>query len=931
MKRFGFILLILICAQVHGATIVLNLLDNPGTALNAKVIIKAQSNVSGSGTNTYVGATTTLTPTDGLLSFNLVAGRYSVSIGANAAQFINVPTGTATYQFNDLATVPTLTFLPNTGKVYVDSDDATAQYLSDKLAAGSNITLTKLTNSGVKSVSIASSASSGITSLNALTGATQTFATGTSGTDLTVSSSGTVHTINLQPKVNRTSDTMSGTLAVTGALTNSTLTASRIVVSGADKTLASGSATTTEASYLSGVTSALQGQIDGKQPLDSDLTSIAALTTTAFGRGLLDDADAPAGRTSLGVVIGTDVQAYDSDLASIAALSTTSFGRGLLDDADAAAGRTSLGVAIGTDVQAYDADLDDLADGSLTGSKVGTGISASNVTTGTLPDGVIPSGITRDSEWDTIAEIETATGVNIIVATEIDTLAELNALIGDADVPNANTVVLKAGDTMTGTLTVTGMTNSALTASRAMVSAADKSVTSSATTATELGYVSGVTSALQTQIDAKVSATVGSLINATTPTQYDLLQASSTTTTNAQPSTIVANGSSLKLGHDAASPTAQTIIASGPRGGTDSNTTGANATFAGSPGTGTGDGGNLIFGKSVVGSTGSATNATVTALTIATDAQIAATPAVTFAGRVRFPDGTAALPSGVFTSDDDASGTGFYRAAADNFSIASAGVGRLAVVSNGIRVVGNVGFSTSATASADTILSRENAAIIQQGTDGSTATAQTLKSADGSGTDKAGFDFTFAAGQPTGTATPGKLKGQVAPTGTASASTNQPYTTAFTLGGTLKVDTTTTGNVGAGEDTLITYTIPAAQLGSNGDYLEFRVWGTCAANANTKDIKVYYGGTVISDGGVTVLNGVSWRCEGIIVRVTATTQTANSMLNAGAAVIALPTTTSPAETLSGTVVFKVTGTSAISPADNDIVQNGMVLKYNQGL
>ena len=40
------------------------------------------------------------------------------------------------------------------------------------------------------------------------------------------------------------------------------------------------------------------------------------------------------------------------------------------------------GAAVGTDVQAYDADLDDLADGSLTGSKVGSGISASNITTG---------------------------------------------------------------------------------------------------------------------------------------------------------------------------------------------------------------------------------------------------------------------------------------------------------------------------------------------------------------------------------------------------------------------------------------------------------------------------------------------------------------------------------------------------------------------
>lgn len=99
----------------------------------------------------------------------------------------------------------------------------------------------------------------------------------------------------------------------------------------------------------------LVSDLAGKQPLDSDLTAIAALSTTAYGRALLALADAAAGRTAL--ALGTAAtqnttafdaagaaaaaqaasQPVDSDLTAIAALSTTSFGRSLLALADGAA------------------------------------------------------------------------------------------------------------------------------------------------------------------------------------------------------------------------------------------------------------------------------------------------------------------------------------------------------------------------------------------------------------------------------------------------------------------------------------------------------------------------------------------------------------------------------------------------------------------
>lgn len=46
--------------------------------------------------------------------------------------------------------------------------------------------------------------------------------------------------------------------------------------------LANGSVSNTEFQYLDGVTSALQTQLDGKQPLDADLTALAALSSTGI-------------------------------------------------------------------------------------------------------------------------------------------------------------------------------------------------------------------------------------------------------------------------------------------------------------------------------------------------------------------------------------------------------------------------------------------------------------------------------------------------------------------------------------------------------------------------------------------------------------------------------------------------------------------------
>lgn len=85
------------------------------------------------------------------------------------------------------------------------------------------------------------------------------------------------------------------------------------------------------------------------QPLDSDLTAIAALSTTSFGRAVLTLADAAAGRSAFGAEVAGAAaaaqaasQPLDADLTAIAALSTTPYGRSLLTLANVGALATSL-------------------------------------------------------------------------------------------------------------------------------------------------------------------------------------------------------------------------------------------------------------------------------------------------------------------------------------------------------------------------------------------------------------------------------------------------------------------------------------------------------------------------------------------------------------------------------------------------------------
>ena len=263
------------------------------------------------------------------------------------------------------------------------------------------------------------------------------------------------------------------------------LTAKRAVISNINGKIDVSVTSSTELAFLDGVTSSVQPQLDDKQTLDSDLTDLAALSQ-GDGNLIVSDGtnwtveNGSAARATLGLgsVATQDAGSIVLTGGTISGITDIAIDDGGTGASDVSTARSNLGVELGVDVQAYDADLADLADGELSANKVENN------------EYFISSAGSSSEVWTS-----DGSGAGAWVAAS-------------ASLTGAGSTI----DTET------------LTASLAMVTDSNGKVAVSAVTATELGYASGVTSNIQTQLNAKGTvSTLSDLSVTSTATELNIL------------------------------------------------------------------------------------------------------------------------------------------------------------------------------------------------------------------------------------------------------------------------------------------------------------------------------------------------------------------------------------------------------------------------